>query len=151
MGFLPTAQSFIPEARWRHKLAADHSDVTWQSLVVGLNRSLAAFPSSQRRSLPPSASSARRSVLSNGPTDRTSPSGDLRPPARVRGHGEGPIVCRAARIACSLWQRRGRRTKSTSPTGPTAGGGSEHTTEQKQNCLLSSFVFSTQPPSHALP
>ena len=151
MGFLPTAQSFISEARWRHKLAADHSDVTWQSLVVGLNRSLAAFPSSQRRSLPPSASSARRSVLSNGPTDRTSPSGDLRLPARVRGQGEDPIVCRPARIACSLWQRRGRRTKSTSPTGPATGRAS---TQPNRNRTVSSPLSSfprSQPPSHALP
>ena len=60
--------------------------------AVSQNRSLAAFRSSHRRS--PLASS----VLWNGATERASPSGDLRPPARVREDGQGKTARRAAPV-----------------------------------------------------
>ena len=92
---------FPSEVRWRHKLAA-HDIAVHRRQPEPLPGGVSIISS------PPRPRPSAMSVLSNGPVHRTSPSGDLRPPARVAGDGEATPACRAARVACSLWRRRGR-------------------------------------------
>ena len=92
---------FPSEVRWRHKLAA-HDIAVHRRQAEPLPGGVSII------SPPPRPRPSAMSVLSNGPVHRTSRSGDLRPPARVVGEEEGTPACRAARVACSLWRRRGR-------------------------------------------
>ena len=104
-GHWSRVQRFPSEVRWRHKLAA-HDIAVYRRQPEPLPGGVSIISS------PPHPRPSAMSVLSNGPVPRTSPSGDLRPPARVAGDGEGTLACRAARVACSLWRTGGGRERA---------------------------------------